>query len=522
MLKRIRQKLAKRMTAKRRQPARLRPLLERLEDRAMLSASHAQLAQNHGQGKPEFAGNGGAKHYFESAVYSTGPQQAAFDSQSGRGGKGGGNSNPGFNDGPLMPPAFPRNDMHAFDGGLSNYPALNPQFASPPPPTSTLNTYAPPLLQRSHSGPTTPIAIAPVLPKLEPRFSDPLWNNNVWSPSQIILRETRVSITTLIIFHQFVNPPLTNTHTNPNITANGSLPNFLDTPANVIPSATGVLAYASTLTDPSVIQQITARDAGSIAALSAIARDLVFQDYAPQLLLMAANSSYDHGNVGMVSSKAAQSEVLEGFLLPSDQSQISEVADPKDAVAREREAVDAVLDELRDVDSVPATQNDVASSVDNTSGDQSADMKVDLEFEAIAADELPAGEVDGGMVLLQSTGDVNESAFDLAPVYAEQLKNVVVKAGMETSIGWYQAMDVAVDENTSAEAAEPADLIVEPQADMRLDKALPVNHEATTSNRAAAALGATALTGALVWFSRNRSASRQTDDTAQKRRAHRA
>jgi hypothetical protein len=80
-------------------------------------------------------------------------------------------------------------------------------------------------------------------------------------------------------------------------------------------------------------------------------------------------------------------------------------------------------------------------------------------------------------------------------------------------------MDVAVDESSSTDVAEPADLITEPQAEMQLDKYLPVNHEATTSNRAAAAIGATALTGALVWFSRNRSASRQTDDTAQKRRA---
>ena len=34
----------------------------------MLSASHAQLAQNHGQGKPEFAGNGGAKMLWGEAV----------------------------------------------------------------------------------------------------------------------------------------------------------------------------------------------------------------------------------------------------------------------------------------------------------------------------------------------------------------------------------------------------------------------------------------------------------------------
>jgi hypothetical protein len=503
-----------------RQPSRLRPLLERLEDRAMLSASHAQLAQNHGHGKPDFAGNGGAKHFAESAVYSSAPQQSAFDSPSGRGGKNGGNSNGGFNDRPPIAPAIPRNDLHSFDGGLSNYPALEPHFASPPPPTSTLNTYSPPLLQRSHSGPTAPIASAPVLPKSEPHFSEPVWYNNLWGPPLVVAGPTRGPVTTIVIVYQYVNPSLTGTHTNLTTTGNRpSLPNLLDTPAKVIPSATGVLAFASTPTDPSAIQQITARDAGSIAALSAIARDLVFQDYAPQLLLMAANSSYDYGNVGMLSGRAAQSEILEGFLLASDQSPISDVADSNDAVAREREAVDAVLDELRDVDSIPATSNDVASSIDKSAGGQSSGLKVDLEFEAIAADELPAGEVDGGMVLLQSTGDVNESAFDLAPVYAEQLKNVVVKAGMETSIGWYQAMDVAVDESSSTDVAEPADLITEPQAEMQLDKNLPVNHEATTSNRAAAAIGATALTGALVWFSRNRSASRQTDDTAQKRRA---
>src|SRR5207245_1729384 len=136
------------------------------------------------------------------------------------------------------------------------------------------------------------------------------------------------------------------------------------------------------------------------------------------------------------------------------------------------------------------------------------------------ADEAPAAQVDGGMVLLQSSGDVNESGFDLTPVYARQFEPFVAPA-METSVGLYQAVDVATDELPAVEV-HSAPSARESLPNNQTDESLPAPRQQSSSRKAASLIGVTTLTGAMVWMSRARSDAEKARSTAQKRRGFRS
>jgi hypothetical protein len=274
------------------------------------------------------------------------------------------------------------------------------------------------------------------------------------------------------------------------------------------PFTGSLFASGSGVTDIPSVPQILSRETGSIAALSAAARELAFQDYSSKLFQVNVTTSYDRANVGTLGTEAIPSDVLDGFIRPTDESAVDDVANSTDAVARERDAVDAVLQSLHDVDKLlpSAASNDV-------------DFQIDLQTET-AADGLPVNEVDGGMVMLQSTGDANESGFDLTPVYANQLERFDAPAKMETSVGLFQAIDVAADETPISDAAQQTDPAIELNRDIKLNDNLPAKRE-KSSHKAAAILGATTLTGALVWLNRSVSKSVQPEPAAQKRRAAR-
>jgi hypothetical protein len=255
--------------------------------------------------------------------------------------------------------------------------------------------------------------------------------------------------------------------------------------------------------------QILARETGTVAALTAVAREVAFQEFSATLFQANATSPADRANFDLVGAETAQSDMLDGFIPPADASIANDAVNSSDAVARERQAVDAVLEELHDLDKL-------------LPGGASMDVNfpIDLQEES-SLDELAAGEVDGGMVLLQSTRDANESGFDLTPVYADHLERFDAPAKMEMTVGMFQAVDVAIDEAPIIEAAPTTDSSTELKPEIKLDDTLPTKRDQSSSNKAAAIVGATTLTGALVWLNRAGSRFGRQKPTAQKRHVFR-
>jgi hypothetical protein len=303
--------------------------------------------------------------------------------------------------------------------------------------------------------------------------------------------------------------------TKPQAHQQAPLPILSEPTVAAIPSATGELAVAWTLTEFSAAQQYLARDTGSAASISAMARDFAFQEFTPTLLMTTAGSSYDRVDLGAAASESGSFDMLDGFIRPGGVLSADDIGEAIDALSRERQDIEKLLEELRAVDeSLPAAMpGDVPVEV--SVDDQWADLELEMRMEMM--DDLPGGAVVAGMVLLQPTGDANESGFDLAPLYVEQIANDHGPAEMETSIGVYQAVDVVVDEQSLAGGAA-SDSMMEIPTGIPVEVHQSASRESPSANEAAVLVGATTVGGALVWMHRNRSRS-AADRTAQKRRA---
>jgi hypothetical protein len=279
-------------------------------------------------------------------------------------------------------------------------------------------------------------------------------------------------------------------------------------PGSYLPGDKAFAGIVSTGSDMPVASQALARETSTVAALTAAARDVAFQEFSPSLFQSNATNALDRTNVETAIGDATKPDVNDG-LIPSSDEANSVVASSSDAVAREREAVDAVLGELEDVDPlVPAPES------------QAQSRNVELPTDT-ALDDLSAGEVDGGMVLLQSTGDANGNGLDLTPVYAEHVERLTAPAKIEASIGiFYQAMDVATDDAPLMEATPQNGPTWQLQRKIQSEDGLPTKRDASSPSKAATLIGATTLTGALVWMNRGGRITRQKP-AAQKRRVGR-
>jgi hypothetical protein len=276
-------------------------------------------------------------------------------------------------------------------------------------------------------------------------------------------------------------------------------------------SLNSVLANSGpTISDLPVASQILSRDTTTSTILNAVAREVAFQEFSPSLFQANATAAYDRVNADAIGVDAAPAELADGWIHPADESDVDTGANSSDAVARERAAVDAVLEKLEDVSKLsPAAASKDINSENN------------LQTET-ALDDLPAGEVDGGMVLLQATGDANTSGFDLTPVYAEHVGRFNMPAKMETSVGMIQAMDVASDDAPIIETVQQTDSPTPLNRESRLEDKLPTKREQSSTSKAATLVGVTTLTGALVWINRNGSRINRPKPTTQKHRAARS
>lgn len=280
----------------------------------------------------------------------------------------------------------------------------------------------------------------------------------------------------------------------------------LDQVKNTIPSGVAILANSSTLPDVRTGLQNLSRETNTGAALTTVAREQAFQEFSSRLFQSNATNSYDPANLNGLGTESTQPEMLDGFIEPPDGSMVDATVSSSDAMMREREAIDAILDELHDPDTfLPTT----ASTVIN--------LRVDLKAET-ALNEMPADEVDGGMVLLQSTGDANGSLLDLTPVYADHFHRSDRPTKMETSVGMFQAVDVLTDDAPLNETAPQMESTSRLSPEVKIDQNVPIKREPSSSSKAAALVGATSLTGALVWLSRCGRHFTLPQSTAQKRR----
>ena len=134
----------------------------------------------------------------------------------------------------------------------------------------------------------------------------------------------------------------------------------------------------------------------------------------------------------------------------------ADVAASLDGLAREREAIDRVLAGLHDPGRFVEERGSDATQARQSTGTESLIAANEHRASSDSAYNLPPVS-DGGMVLLQSTGDANSSAYDLAAVIlngASVESSAAIAAGPEAAIGVYQAFDVSGAESRPAETVE--------------------------------------------------------------------
>ena len=490
MFRKTRQKMKPRVAPRRERVnvLRVRGLLERLEERTMLSASYGSMAYGHGGHDFRPQVSSGSHFGDSSAVASQQQRSVSYDTQTYSSNHEWRNSHREMQGRPLVPtslqsdPRSPSLDRHWYQDQV-----WNRAMASSP---------QPPAMSRSYSEPTY-IGMAYTI-----------WEFDTVGTTSKDQETQQIAPT---ISDGFKAPPLKPPPPDAlsafldSLNANKSSGNRrLQT---TIPSGIEILAVGPTLSDVPFATDLLSRETSTIATVTAIARDVAFQELTTQLFQPNAVSAIDRTYVAGLDADATQSEVVDGFIRPTDASIMEDSANSSDVVAREREAVDAVLEELHDIDLLaPAT----APADDN--------VQVALQSDE-ALEALPSGAVDGGMVLLQATGDANESNFDLAAVYAQHFEQYDAPAKMETSVGIFQAVDVATDETPVLEVATQTNSNGAAQPEMKLNDNLPTKREKSSSSKAAAIVGATTVTGALVWLTRSSSRIGKSERTTQKRRA---
>ncbi len=255
--------------------------------------------------------------------------------------------------------------------------------------------------------------------------------------------------------------------------------------------------------ESSTAPQIVTKDAGSVVALTAIAREVVFQELSSQLFQVNGASAYDRVSTNGITGDLTTSDESSGLLRSADESMVDEIVDGQEAVLRELDAVDAVLQDLHDLDLLLPSVTDI-------------EIPLDMNMES-ASDGLLGGEIDGGMVLLQATGDANANVFAASPADLKRLA-MAKPAKMEVAVGMFQAMDVAVGEAPHIESAPRTSINSAAASDAKRNESLPGEREQTPSHKAVALIGATTLTGALVGANRLGSRRGRKKPTARNRR----
>lgn len=235
--------------------------------------------------------------------------------------------------------------------------------------------------------------------------------------------------------NNFGNPPLNSRGPNG--------PTFLE-----LNNATGAESYFSSLANSPSTSVLST----SVPRSSLKTQDTVFDAYSADSLLMASNvdSKHDLHLDGEHDDKFDSHDEKFGVGDDSNDSLVErDVTASLDALQRERAAIDAVLAELHEIKLNRESHRSESASTDQTRNRTTAeasDRETFNDTDRMAAQ--PANQAaDGGMVLLQPSGDANSSAYDLTALYLSGLgNNAAVPLGVEASVGMYQAIDVGTSE----------------------------------------------------------------------------
>lgn len=209
------------------------------------------------------------------------------------------------------------------------------------------------------------------------------------------------------------------------------------------PSGTIVSYFTTTAVEP----QSSTSTSNSIAKTSV--RDTVFDDYSANSLLLASDSdeidaSDDRDD--LLPKSTNDDEAVNDEEVAS--SLFDEVAQTAfNALARERSAIKALLSALDEVN-LP-TKDEPSNSTARDAHDAPSRREQDVrEFEFTSAIATqPAFDADGGMVLLENSGDANSNAYDLTAVFVADLDMRNANSmGMEAALGMYQAIDVGAND----------------------------------------------------------------------------
>lgn len=218
--------------------------------------------------------------------------------------------------------------------------------------------------------------------------------------------------------------------------------------------------------------------------------DVAFQGYTSQLLLVASAAQSEAAMSGGNADKTAAADDADGDFIQLDGSLDANGTAAANAIAQERAAVDAVLERLQDVDSLP-----VDAFANIITDQQLIDAATALPFDSIAF-----ADTEGGMVMVDASETSIAAPANAAVLAENAIELPSLNTGVELAVGFYQAIDIGGDEFSTAESAPISRPSVEP-----LNTARPENRlsrdSGNRSQKAAAAVTASTLAGALLWAS---------------------
>lgn len=212
-----------------------------------------------------------------------------------------------------------------------------------------------------------------------------------------------------------------------------------------------------TVSLPSLLAVPEAADSNAdVPTKSTLVRNAAFDEYSPGSLLLAANvdDETEDDELGLSDDERdAESDA------PADKSALALVenaGESLDALEREQAAIDEVLAELHDLNlrqddpsTDSASTNNQAQSHSTREAVEDSLRTYDQEF---GSDNFSQAE--GGMVLLEPTGDANSSAYDLTAVFTGKFARPhEVALGLEATVGLQQAFDVGSNERFESTGA---------------------------------------------------------------------
>jgi hypothetical protein len=268
-----------------------------------------------------------------------------------------------------------------------------------------------------------------------------------------------------------------------------------DTAGKVTVPLTGgtVSPYGAAIAVP-VLTQSMSREVELSSLVSSGALDAALQTYTSQLLLVSGAASSQITSTSTLNDLSTSTgDAADDFVRLSDLSPSRAEASNADALSREQATVEEVFQSLQGVDSLPSDTNESAAAHDGSISDQQDAQVTDLIF----GTAFDVADNDGGMVLLQASGDANQSPINLANVAESHPGMFSPHVGVEVSVGFYQAVDRGFEEFSAVEILPTANTAPQP------GQAKPMNGYSVgagfPSQKSAGILTASTLLGGLLW-----------------------